>query len=55
MGAPNSVPVAAEELRRARSRGAHSVRISADLLDMLLNAHSLLSAAFEEVERREGN
>jgi len=52
MSAPNTISGADRALTEARDKGAHSVRISADLLEMLLGAHQLLSAAFKEIESK---
>lgn len=48
----NTISTAERELQRVRDRGANTVRISADLLEALLGAHALLSAAFQEIETK---
>lgn len=52
MSAPNTTSAADKALLDARSKGAHTVRITTDLLEMLLGAHMLLADAFREVHAR---
>ena len=55
MSAPSNVTQAANALQEARTKGSHTVRVSADLLEMLLNGYGLLSLAFAEIDERESN
>lgn len=40
------------DVQAALDKGAHTVRVNVNLLQMLLGAHQLLSAAMAEVERK---
>lgn len=42
-------------LQEARARGAHTVRVKADVLEALLNGYQLLAAAFAEIESKKEN
>lgn len=55
MSLPNTVAAAEKALAEAVDKGSHSVRVSTELLTMLLNSYALLSAAFAEIENKADN
>lgn len=50
--APNTIAATKRALAEAHAKGAHTVRISTNILDALLGAHILVAAAFTEIEAR---
>lgn len=55
MAVSNTIASVRKALEDAQSKGAHSVRISTNILDALLGAHILVSAAFREIEERKSD
>ena len=54
MGAPNTITGAQKALEEAQARGAHTVRINVQVLEILLSGHALLGAVMKRsIEKME--
>lgn len=52
MSTPNTINQAYTALSTAVDKGAHSVRLSTDLVEALLSSHALLTLAFQEIDKK---
>jgi len=55
MSLATNVNQAIKALEVSRAKGSHSVRVGADLLEMLINSNLLLQAAFLEIDKKVDN